>query len=44
MAIRHLKDIHDKLGDEFLNKLLNEYLIVNEKVNGNFFGFKKTGR
>ena len=41
MAIRHLKDIHDKLGDEFLNKLLNEYLIVNEKVNGNFFGFKK---
>jgi len=40
-GIRHLKDIHEKLGDEFLNKLLNEYLIVNEKINGNFLGFKK---
>lgn len=40
-GIRHLKDIHEKLGDDFLNKLLNEYLIVNEKVNGNFLGFKK---
>ena len=29
------------MGEEFLTKLLNEYLIVNEKVNGSFLGFKK---
>ena len=40
-GIRHLKEVHEKMGDEFLNKLLNEYLIVNEKVNGSFLGFKK---
>ena len=40
-GIRHLKEVHDKMGEEFLNKLLNEYLIVNEKVNGSFLGFKK---
>ena len=40
-GIRHLKDVREKMGDDFLNKLLNEYLIVNEKVNGSFLGFKK---
>ncbi len=40
-GIRHLKEVHEKMGDDFLNKLLNEYLIVNEKVNGSFLGFKK---
>ena len=40
-GIRHLKEVHDKMGEDFLNKLFNEYLIVNEKVNGSFLGFKK---
>lgn len=40
-GIRHLKEVHEKMGEEFLTKLLNEYLIVNEKVNGSFLGFKK---
>lgn len=40
-GIRHLKEVHDKMGDDFLTKLFNEYLIVNEKVNGSFLGFKK---
>jgi cytidyltransferase-like protein len=40
-GIRHLKDVYEKKGKAFLNKLLNDYVIVNEKVNGNHFGFKK---
>lgn len=40
-GIRHFKEVQEKMGDDFLNKLLNEYLIVNEKVNGSFLGFKK---
>ena len=40
-GIRHLREVHEKMGEEFLTKLLNEYLIVNEKVNGSFLGFKK---
>ena len=40
-GIRHLKDVYEKKGKDFLNKLLNDYVIVNEKVNGNHFGFKK---
>ena len=40
-GIRHFKEVQDRMGDDFLNKLLNEYLIVNEKVNGSFLGFKK---
>lgn len=40
-GIRHLREVQEKMGKDFLNKLFNEYLIVNEKVNGSFFGFKK---
>ena len=40
-GIRHLRDIYENQGEDFLNKLLNEYIIINEKVNGNHFGFKK---
>lgn len=40
-GIRHLRDIHEKQGKDFLHKLLNDYVIINEKVNGNHFGFKK---
>jgi cytidyltransferase-like protein len=40
-GIKHLKQIHDKKGEEFLNNLLNNYVIINEHIDGNFFGVKK---
>lgn len=41
-GINHLKEVRDKRGDDFLNSLLNNYVIINEKVDGTFFGVKKT--
>lgn len=46
-GIKHLKQIHDKKGDDFLNNLLNNFVIINENINGTFFGLtkdKKTDR
>jgi cytidyltransferase-like protein len=40
-GIKHLKQIHDRKGEEFLNNLLNNYVIINEHIDGNFFGVKK---
>lgn len=40
-GIKHLKQIHDRKGEEFLNNLLNNYVIINEHIEGNFFGMKK---
>lgn len=40
-GINHLRDVHQKKGDEFLNNLLNNYVIISEKVEGTFFGVKK---
>jgi hypothetical protein len=40
-GIKHLKQIHDKKGEEFLNNLLNNYVIINEHIEGNFFGVRK---
>lgn len=40
-GIKHLRQIHDRKGEEFLNNLLNNYVIINEHVDGNFFGMKK---
>lgn len=41
-GINNLKEIYEKKGESFLNGLLNQYLIINEKVDGAFFGVKKT--
>lgn len=40
-GINHLKEVFDKRGEEFLNNLLNNYVIINEKMDGTFFGVKK---
>jgi hypothetical protein len=41
-GINHLKEVYEKKGEAFLNNLLNSYVIINEKVDGTFFGVKKT--
>ena len=41
-GINNLREIYEKRGDSFLNGLLNGYVIINEKVDGTFFGIKKT--
>lgn len=41
-GINNLKEIYEKRGESFLNGLLNQYVIINEKVDGAFFGLKKT--
>lgn len=46
-GINNLRHIHDKRGDEFLNNLLNNFVVINENIEGTFFGVKKdkeTGR
>jgi hypothetical protein len=41
-GINNLREIYEKKGDDFLNQLLNSYVIINEKTDGAFFGVKKT--
>ena len=41
-GINNLREIRDKRGDDFLNGMMNNYVIINEKVDGTFFGVKKT--
>ena len=41
-GINHLKELQEKKGDTFLNGLLNNYVIISEKISGAFFGLKKT--
>lgn len=41
-GINNLKEVYEKKGESFLNGLLNSYVIVNEKLDGTFFGVKKT--
>jgi cytidyltransferase-like protein len=41
-GINHLKEVYEKKGKDFLDSLLNHYVIINEKVDGTFFGLKKT--
>lgn len=40
-GINNLREIYEKKGKTFLNNLLNHYVIVNEKIDGAFFGIKK---
>lgn len=41
-GINHLKEIKERRGDDFLAGLFNNYVIINEKTDGSFFGVKKT--
>ena len=41
-GINNFKEIQEKKGEEFLKGLLNCYVIINEKVDGAFFGVKKS--
>lgn len=40
-GLNHLKDIYEKKGKEFLEALLNKEVIVNEKMDGAFFGAQR---
>jgi hypothetical protein len=40
-GINSLKEIQEKKGEDFLKSLLNNYVIINEKVDGAYFGLKK---
>lgn len=40
-GLAHLKDVLDKQGKEFVDSLLNKTVIINEKMDGAFFGVKK---
>lgn len=41
-GINNLKEVYEKKGEDFLKALLNHYVIINEKVDGTFFGIKKS--
>jgi len=40
-GINDLRQVHVKKGDDFLKNLLNNFVIINEKIDGTFFGVKK---
>lgn len=40
-GIKHLREIYEKRGDEFLTSLLNHHVIINEKMDGAYFGAQK---
>lgn len=41
-GIAQLREIQEKRGEAFLKGLLEGYVIINEKMDGTFFGVKKT--
>lgn len=40
-GINNLKQVHDRKGDDFLDNLLNNFVIINENIDGTFFGVKR---
>lgn len=40
-GLSHIKDLYQKKGKDFVSDLLNKHVIVNEKMDGAFFGVKK---
>lgn len=40
-GLSHIKDLAEKKGKEFIENLLNKHVIVNEKMDGAFFGVHK---
>ena len=41
-GLSHIKDVAEKKGKEFIENLLNRHVIVNEKMDGAFFGVQKS--
>ena len=41
-GLSHIKDVADKKGKDFIENLLNRHVIVNEKMDGAFFGVQKS--
>ena len=41
-GINNLREIYEKKGKDFLTGLLNNYVIINERIDGAFFGVKKS--
>ena len=42
-GLSHLRDVYEKRGKEFLESLLNKTIIINEKIDGAYFGAKRDG-
>jgi hypothetical protein len=40
-GINHLYDIYNKKGSDFINQLFNQYVTVNEKMDGSAFSFER---
>jgi cytidyltransferase-like protein len=40
-GINHLYDIYNKKGADFINQLFNQYVTVNEKMDGSAFSFER---
>lgn len=40
-GINHLYDIYNKKGSDFVNQLFNQYVTVNEKMDGSAFSFER---
>lgn len=43
-GINNLRQVKKKKGEDFLDNLLNNFVIINENINGTFFGVKKDPR
>lgn len=43
-GLSHLRDVYEKRGKDFLDSLLNKTIIINEKIDGAYFGAKKDGK
>ncbi len=40
-GINHLYDIYNKKGDDFVNQLFNQFVTINEKMDGSAFSFER---
>lgn len=43
-GLSHLRDVYEKRGKDFLESLLNKTVIINEKIDGAYFGAKRDGK
>lgn len=43
-GLSHLRDVYEKRGKDFLENLLNKTVIINEKIDGAYFGAKRDGK
>jgi hypothetical protein len=43
-GLSHLRDVYEKRGKDFLESLLNKTVIINEKIDGAYFGAKRDAK